>query len=281
LEEHEMQQQQERQLTNVLKSPSTPHMYDAKDESDGARILSLFTPLPPVENRRRITERQFLRRALLGVVFAACITVLIGGYFFNWKWTGFSDNTLWNWWQLLIWPVTVAVVGFLFNMKQTETSLKVSERQHQTDLQLAEDRQEEEALQAYLDHMSELLLEKNLRDSQAGSSVQEVARARTLTTLHQVGRSRKGLVLQFLHESHLIDRDIPIVDLRGADLSNADLQGADLRDVCLSGTNLAGANLVGANLSGARLIGAVVKPEQLASARTLHGVILPDRSVRS
>jgi Pentapeptide repeats (8 copies) len=273
-----MQQQQERQLTNVLKSP---HMYDAKDESDGARILPLFAPLSPIESRRQIIERRFFWRALLAVVLVACIIVLIGGYVFNWKWTGFSDNTLWNWWQLLIWPVTVAVVGFLFNMKQTETSLKVSEQQHQTDLQLAENRQEEEALQAYLDHMSELLLEKNLRDSQAGSSVQEVARARTLTTLHQVGRSRKGLVLQFLHESHLIDGDIPIVDLRGADLSNADLQGADLRDVCLSGTNLAGANLVGANLSGARLIGAVVKPEQLASARTLHGVILPDRSVRS
>lgn len=66
-------------------------------------------------------------------------------------------------------------------------------------------------------------------------------------------------------------------ELRSA---HADLQGADLREACLSGTNLTGANLVGANLSGARLTGAFVTPGQFASAKSLHGAILPDGSVR-
>ncbi len=276
-----MQQQQEEQLPMMLQSPPTQQVYDGRDERNGAGILSLFAPFPSGESERQVTKRRFLWRVLPGVAVAAFIIVLIGGYVFNWKWTGFSNNTLWDWWQLLIWPVTVAVVGFLFNRQQSETSLAVSERQHQTDLQLAEERQEEEALQTYLDHMSELLLEKNLRTAQPGSTVAELARARTLTTLCQVGRRRKGVVLQFLHESHLIDRGNPVVDLRGADLSNADLQGADLREVCLSGTNLTGANLAGANLSGTRLTGAVVMPRQLASARSLHGAILPDGSVRA
>ncbi len=166
-------------------------------------------------------------------------------------------------------------------MKQSETSLTVNERQHQTDQQLAEESQQEEALQTYLDHMEKLLLEKNLRSSQAGSSVQEVARVRTLTTLRRVGKSRKGLVLQFLHESHLIDQSNPIVDLGSADLSNVDLQGADLRETDISGANLSGANLMVANLSGARLTGASMTFEQLASARSPHDAILPDGSVRS
>jgi Pentapeptide repeats (8 copies) len=276
-----MQQQQEEQLPMMLKSPPTPHTYNGKDERNDASILSLFASLPLGESGQGITERRFLRRVLLGVALAAFLTVLIGGYAFNWKWTGFSNNTLWDWWELLIWPVTVAVVGFLFNRKQSEISLMVSEQQHQTDLQLAEEHQQEEALQAYLDRMSELLLEKNLRTAQPGNSVCEVARARTLTTLSQLGRSRKSVVLQFLHESHLIDVDHPVVDLHGADLSDADLQGADLREACLSGTNLAGANLMGTNLSGARLTGAIVTLRQLASARSLHGAILPDGSVQS
>ena len=276
-----MQQQQEEQLPMMWKSTPTPSAYDGRDERNRAGLLPLFAPLPSEESRRWITERRFLWRALLGVVLAALITILIGGYVFNWQWTGFSGKDLWDWWQLLIWPVTVAIVGFVFNMKQTETSLKVSERQHQTDLHIAEERQQEEALQTYLDHMSELLLEKNLGTSPPRSSACELARARTLTTLSQVGRIRKGVLLQFLHESHLIDGSIPVVDLRGADLSNAELQGADLREACLSGTNLTGANLVGANLSGARLTGARVTPGQLASARSLHGAILPDGSVQS
>ena len=59
--------------------------------------------------------------------------------------------------------MTIAVVGLVFNRKQSETSLTVSEREHQTDLRIAEVRQQEEALQTYLDHLAELLLEKQLR----------------------------------------------------------------------------------------------------------------------
>src|SRR6266487_3825764 len=224
-----MQQQQEEQLPMMWKSSPTPNAYAGGDESNGARLVPLFAPLPAGESRRWRTERRFLWRVSLGIVLASLIIVLIGGYVFKWQWTGFSNRDLWDWWNLLIWPVTVAIVGFVFNIKQTETSLRVSERQHQTDLHIAEEHQQEEALQTYLDHMSELLLEKNLGTSPPGSSVCEVARARTLTTLSQVGGTRKGVVLRFLHESHLIRGESPKIDLRGADLSSADLQGADLR----------------------------------------------------
>ena len=118
-----MQQQQEEQLPMMLQSPPTQPVYDGRDERNGAGILPLLAPFLSGENGRQVTERRFLWSVLLGVAVAAFIIVLIGGYVFNWKWTGFSNNTLWDWWQLLIWPVTVAFVGFLFNRQQSETSL--------------------------------------------------------------------------------------------------------------------------------------------------------------
>ena len=78
--------------------------------------------------------------------------------------------------------------------------------------------------------MSELLLEKNLASLQARSDVWEMARVRTLITLRRVGKYRKGVLLQFLHEAGLINKDKPIIDLHWADLSEADLSGTDLRE---------------------------------------------------
>ncbi|SRR5579884_147138 len=275
-----MQPHYEERGSVLLQSAPVSQVHAERGAGNDARMPPLSASLPSTESKRRMTGRQLLWTLLLAGGLAAFLTVLIGGYVFNWKWTGFADTTLWNWWQLLIWPVTIAIVGLVFNSKQSETSLTVSEREHQTDLRIAEVRQQEEALQTYLDHLAELLLEKQLRNSLPGSDVQEVARAHTLTALRRVGRDRKGLLLQFLHESHLIEGEQPIVDLRGADLSYANVQGADLREADLSGVNLVGANLAGANLSGARLSGAVVAAEQLAAARSLHGAILPDGSMR-
>ena len=42
------------------------------------------------------------------------IVLAIGGYVFNWKWTGFKDNTLWDWLHLLILPVVLTAVTIWF-----------------------------------------------------------------------------------------------------------------------------------------------------------------------
>ena len=182
-----------------------------------------------------ITFKLKPRIVLLVLALMAFVVAVVGGYAFNWNWTGVSGKDLWDWWQLLILPVGLAVGGFLFNMKQSETSLKVSKQQHQTDLQIADDQQREAALEGYLDHISELLLEKNLVSPQARSDIREMARVRTLITLRRVDKYRKGVLLQFLHEAGLINKDNTIIDLHWADLSEADLNGADLREANLSG----------------------------------------------
>jgi hypothetical protein len=51
------------------------------------------------------------RAALIGVGVAAFVILLVGGYGFNWSWTGFSTNDhLWEWMQLLVYPVALAVL---------------------------------------------------------------------------------------------------------------------------------------------------------------------------
>jgi Pentapeptide repeats (8 copies) len=210
----------------------------------------------------------------LVVVLAVFMVLVWGGYFSAWAWTGFSvkekGDTLWNWIQLLLVPLIVLAVAKVVSTHQSQVSDTMG-KQQQTDLQLAHEHQQEIVLEAYLNHMSDLLRNRNLSRSQPGSDVRTIARALTLTALQMVGKNRKGVLLQFLHEAGLITKNKTIIDLRRGDLREADLSGADLREADLSGVDLSGANLSGANLSGARLIESKVTAEQLATALSLNG----------
>lgn len=212
-----------------------------------------------------------LRIILPAVAVLVFLFTIIGGYAFNWGWTGFRGNTLWDWLQLLILPVVLASGGVWLNFQQTRANGIATTQQHQTDLQIAENQQQEAALEAYLAHMAELLLDKRLKESQPGSGTREVARARTLTVVWRIGKYRKGILLKFLYEAGLIRSGEPVIDLAEADLSHAhlrsiDLRGAYLPGVDLSNADLSGANLSGANLSSARLCGADLSGADLSDA---------------
>ena len=156
------------------------------------------------------------------------------------QWTGFPEKTLWDWLQLLAAlaiPVVIAMGTLWFSAQQGEASTRI-----------AQDQQQESALQAYLDHMSDLLLNNKLHESQLGDEVRNVARARTLTVLPQLNGKRKGEIVRFLYESGLIDSKSGIVDLRSADLDDAALMGVSLKGADLSGADLSGADLWEANL---------------------------------
>jgi len=51
------------------------------------------------------------RLIVVGVLAAGFALVVAGTYGFGWTWTGFEDNnTLWDWLQLLVLPVVIAVL---------------------------------------------------------------------------------------------------------------------------------------------------------------------------
>jgi uncharacterized protein YjbI with pentapeptide repeats len=207
----------------------------------------------------------------------------------KWDW-GFSGKNGWDWIQffaVLAIPIIVAA-GTLYltqqiTFQQTQLSLTASEKQHQTDLQIAQDQQREADLQGYLDRMSDLLLNSHLRESHPEDEVSTVARARTLTVLQRLDPGRKTTVVQFLYEAQLIIGKSPVISLTHADLSNMTLgyilppsfkvipplpsiRTPDLHGVNLSGANLSGADLYADNLSNADLSFANLNSATLADA---------------
>ncbi len=182
------------------------------------------------------------------------VLVILGGYKFNWDWTGFngsnkSGKTLWDWMQLLFIPVVLAVAGFWFNHRER----KIEQQRVEADREISIDNQREAALKEYIDKLSELLLHENLCKSEPESEIRKVARVRTLTVLPRLDSRRKRSVLQFLYEASLINKNKPIVDLQGVDLTDAFMEHIDLHGAMLYKVNLSGARLWGANLSEADL----------------------------
>jgi uncharacterized protein YjbI with pentapeptide repeats len=113
--------------------------------------------------------------------------------------------------------------------------------------------------------------------------------------LQLIDWSKAPLAGADLHGASLTEVDLTGADLTEADLTGADLTEADLTEANLHGANLRGAiliksklgkadlrgaklrgaDLTGADLTGARLRGAKVTNEQLNTALSLAGVILP------
>jgi len=206
---------------------------------------------------------------LILFLIALAATILIGGYRLNWAWTGFTGEketyrTLYDWLNLLGVLAIPVVVGFgavWFTTRQG----KVADAENK-------DNQRETALQTYIDKMSELLLHENLRESQPKDEARNIARVRTLTVLRGLDSTRKGIVLQFLFDSGLLEKDDKcIIDLYGADLSKADLtenylEGAEPSGINLKGADLTFTDLKGANLSNAQLSDAYLFRTNLSGA---------------
>jgi len=192
------------------------------------------------------------RVAVLLLVLAVLLVLALEGY--KYPWTGFAGSelhngehvlgkTLWDWLDLLIVPVVLAVGAFLL-----DGSRKRSEREVESD------RQRQQTLDDYFAYVSELLLDNHLSEAAGSKPARELARTRTLTALRLLDGKRKAQVLQFLYEARLIDFD-PVIQLNGADfrsafLDEATLSGSELRGVHFSGASIRNATLVGADLRG-------------------------------
>jgi uncharacterized protein YjbI with pentapeptide repeats len=261
---------------------------------------------------------------VVAMVLVVAITLIIVGYWFDWAgFNGYNKitvahtisgtnagtvirteeyqpgRTLWDWLQLLIIPVVLAVGGYVINLTISRSEQEATKQRAKTERETTEDNQREAALQAYIDKMSELLLERQLRESKPEDEVRTIGRVQTLTVLRRLDAERKGNVLKFLKESSLIDCNKCIVDLRYAVLSGANLSGADLRETNLSeadldeanlseayltGSDLSRAYLIGANLTGvdlscAKLTDANITQEQWEKAKSLKGATMPDGSI--
>jgi uncharacterized protein YjbI with pentapeptide repeats len=215
------------------------------------------------QSRWRPTRRQLL---WTGAALALLTIAILIGYRYG--------ITLWDWIKLLVVPAAIAAAGLWFNRQQQERQRADDWRQQERALDIADQRAQDDALQAYLDQMSHMLTNKErpLRRAQPGDDLSVVARARTLTVLTKLekkrtlDKERKGSVVQFLYESGLIAKDRRILDLSKADLFMADLRRAKLSEANLHGVYLIKANLIQADLVKADLSGAYLIEADLIRA---------------
>src|SRR5215204_4000840 len=165
---------------------------------------------------------------------------------------------------------------------------KLENQRAEAERELAEQRAQGEALQAYLNQMSQLMLDRQLLEVEQGDPVHEpgdpvhtLAQARTSTAILTLDAEHNESVTHFLINSGLAVRSedsarllrgstLSHATLRGAyltnaDLSDADLSGADLSNALLGNADLV-AHLTNADLSGANLIGADLSDANLFSA---------------
>jgi len=185
---------------------------------------------------------------------------------------GFDGKTVWEWLDLLVVPVIVAIVAWWLRKSLKDTEQEIAEKNREEDRAIADDKRNQATLEAYLDRMTDLLLEEGLSESQKGDEVRSIARARTLAVLRSLDGKRTGHVVQFLHESGLIGLE-PVVELLKANLGGANLSRADLRGACLGGVNLREANLRRADLSEANLTWADLSEANLSRA-ILHRAVI-------
>jgi uncharacterized protein YjbI with pentapeptide repeats len=241
----------------------------------------LIVNLPP-EIWKDLLERRVLTLVALGFSMTAIVVMLaVAGT--RRSWTGLQGKTLWDLLQLLIVPIVLSLITIAFAWQQNARQTYIEDRRAKAERELAEQRAQDEALQAYLDQMSRLLIEKDLRAADKDSAVRTLVRARTLTVLAELDDAHQKSVVQFLIESTLVQErteKVPVISLAGANLRGvafgdyggetnlrgADLSAADLRGAIISFANLTNAELIDTKLSGARLEAADLSGANLADA---------------
>jgi len=133
------------------------------------------------------------------LVALAFVVFVVVAYWRRWHWTGLTEvrraksgdedvqpaKTLWDWLQLLVIPLALAGLAFVLNEAQTQREQRREDDRVKRQAVRAEDATREDTLRAYLAQMSELMLDRGLLGSKAGSDVQAVARTATLTAVRR------------------------------------------------------------------------------------------------
>src|SRR5215203_5664281 len=203
---------------------------------------------------------------------------------------GFRGKTVWDFLQLLIVPLMLVAIGLVFSLQQDARQQRVEDQRARAERELAEQRAQDEALQAYLNQMSQLMLDRKLLEAEQGTPLYTLAQARTSTAILRLDAEHNESVTRFLINSGLAEsseasarlglaesgeasaRLLREITLSHATLSDAYLPNADLRHAVLRHADLNDADLRKANLRGA--LG--LTDEKIAAAKSLKGATMPN-----
>jgi uncharacterized protein YjbI with pentapeptide repeats len=236
-----------------------------------------------LEPRPRLQPRRGVQ--WLTVIVAVGVTLGILIYIgYGLQWTGFGPRrtgdsalppkTLWEWLQLLIIPAMLAVGVFLLNQRQRQHEVQIQQAQKEREETAAIQRAQDESLRAYLDQMSNLMVDREMRKKPDDPDLRRLAQARTLAILLGLDQDRKRRPLKLIYELSLIMKGEPILNLKNAGLDTADLSEITLHDACLREVDLRLANLSGADLKGSDLREADLRGANLSNANLSDTVLV-------
>jgi Pentapeptide repeats (8 copies) len=241
-----------------------------------------------------VALRQQLRTVIVaGLVTLVSLAILSYLVYLGYRigWTGLGEapteknvrsaKTLWDWLALFIVPALLAIGGVLI-------SQQIQRQQKQREEIAANLHAQDEALRAYLDQMSDLMVDKKLREKWLHAKTAEhhlreggpehpdehrLAQARTLATLLRLDKDRKKIPLKLIYELGLIEKGDSILDLKNAGLDTADLSEITLHKACLREADLRRADLRGADLEESDLTKADLRGANLSDADLSNTVL--------
>src|SRR5215217_2760140 len=155
------------------------------------------------------------------VVFAVWILILVSIIVDDIR--GQQEISFWEWVGVLVIPVVLAAGAALLTNAQA-----------QREITAAHLRAQDEALQQYLDQVSNLLVElEKPEEPMSFALFSRLVQARTLTLLLKLVRDRKRQPLKLIAPLDLINRHNPLLNLKNAGLDDADLHEVTLFEVSL------------------------------------------------
>jgi uncharacterized protein YjbI with pentapeptide repeats len=226
---------------------------------------------------------------LAAVALAVMIILIVYGYLDRpgSGLIGVANKRLWDYLELLIVPAALALGVYRLNRTQNERDQQAEEKRRRREsaaqakqakqaLDLENERQQEAAVQAYLDQLTQLLVtqrDQGLIRMRVDDEVRQVIQARSEPLLRSLTATRRWNLILFLSVMGLLTKDRPLVSLAGADLTGIDGHGAPLEGIDLHGANLSEADLSEAHLEGAYLYDADLRGASLLGAH-LEGAYL-------
>jgi len=203
---------------------------------DMTRVLKWFSPLQLIKWVNSSLTHQLIVGGvlLLATAIAVVVALLVDGSWYS----GFETKSFWDWMQLLLIPLTIVIIGTIFQFSE-----------NRTDREIGKERVQQETLNSYLDSMGTLIVNGGLDQPQTV----QVMRARTAATIRVLANvDHRNAVFGFLRDADLIGRRME-QDGNDDTQPNGPKPVALLERIVLMAANLRRANLLEANLTRAVL----------------------------
>jgi uncharacterized protein YjbI with pentapeptide repeats len=275
----------------------TPPLFDL--------IKNLIGSIPWLESRDNLVENISKILFFLLIFIISFLLWRVFAIISNFKWSGFQKKSFWDWLQLLIIPLMLALGAFYLNSAADFR-----------DYQIAQEQKHQEILTDYFSKMQDLIVETKKSKQTPGSKesnseerllleFRPTAQALTLSVLEQLDGKRKGKVITYLAESQLITANndnqsslpevendnpssLPEIKLNGANLKEIVLKNVDLysiidmknKDRIINGIKINNANMERANLSKVNLFKSDLMGSNLENA-TLQNVNFAGSTMKS